>query len=355
MQEEKIALKGTGQKELEKTNLGKKYNEKGWDLQNGLTSGTPDPDAAIEWYEKAVECGSTTAMVNLGNIYENREEFDQAYYWYLEAALADNEQGMFNVANMHFWGRHVPQDYQKAYDYFVKLNELGVKGTYFYLGLYAENGYLDEPDYEKAKYCYTKGIEEGDIYCPVNLGRMYCLGLGGSVDYEKGFDLYYQGYLMGDVLACANLGYCYETGQGVEKDMGQALLYYKEGAEKGEEHCAEAVKRLLSGDGKLPLGKEIDVSCRDKDYLLGNEVTLMDEKRLSEIQEKSSFENFSYRDWCDYYNALNEEKPVEECPFKLSENEKRCYEAELKRLKTERANNPGIPISYDMPKYSWFD
>ena len=67
----------------------------------------------------------------------------------------------------------------------------------------------------------------------------------------------------------------------------------------------------------------------------------MGEKKLSEIQDKSSFENFSYRDWCDYYNALNQEKPVEECQVKLN--------------KTERAKHPGIPISYDMPKYSWFD
>ena len=133
---------------MDNADLGQKYNDKGWDLQNGLTSGTPDPDAAIEWYEKAVKYGSTMAMVNLGNIYEDREEYDKAYAWYLEAALADNEQGMFNVANMHFWGWHVPQDYRKAYDYFVKLNKLGVKGTNYYLGMFAEKGYLGKTDYK---------------------------------------------------------------------------------------------------------------------------------------------------------------------------------------------------------------
>ena len=60
-------------------------------------------------------------MVNLGNIYEEREDFEKAYYWYREAALADNEQGMFNVANMHFRGWHVAQYYhQKAKDYYEK-------------------------------------------------------------------------------------------------------------------------------------------------------------------------------------------------------------------------------------------
>ena len=67
-------MKAPGQKEMEKINLGQKYNDIGWDLQNGLTAGTPDPDAAIEKYEKAVECGNTTAMVNLGNIYRNGAE-----------------------------------------------------------------------------------------------------------------------------------------------------------------------------------------------------------------------------------------------------------------------------------------
>lgn len=70
---------------------------------------------------------------------------------------------------------------------------------------------------------------------------------------------------------------------------------------------------------------------------------------------KNSFEGFSYRDWCDYYISINNELPPDKCPVKLTENERECYLEELDKLKKERAENPGIPISYDMPKYSWFD
>ena len=39
-------------------------------------------------------------MVNLGNIYEDREDFEKAYYWYLEAALADNEEELKAVSTL---------------------------------------------------------------------------------------------------------------------------------------------------------------------------------------------------------------------------------------------------------------
>lgn len=70
---------------------------------------------------------------------------------------------------------------------------------------------------------------------------------------------------------------------------------------------------------------------------------------------KDAFADFSYRDWCDYYESLNDEKPPDECPVELSKNERLCYEDDLEKLRSERAKHPGVPISYDMPKYSWYE
>ncbi len=125
---------------------------------------------------------------------------------------------------------------------------MGDPAAAYYLGLYAENGYLGEQDYSLALRYYKEGSDAGDEYCPVNLGRMYCLGLGTGIDYKKGFEYYKLGYELGDDLACANLGYCYETGQGVEQDMDLALRYYHEGAGQGEEHCIEALERLTDDE-----------------------------------------------------------------------------------------------------------
>ena len=224
-----------------------RINNIGWDLHQGLTSGVPDPDAAIPYYEQAAGKGSSVAMVNLGNIYEDREDYKQAYYWYNEAALAGNEAGAFNVANMYHWGWYVNQDYKKAYEYFKMLYDRYFCGAAFYMGLYSEYGYVGKKDYKAALKYYQEGLDNGDGYCAVNLGRMYCLGLGVEKDEKKGFEYYLQGYDAEDPLACANLGFCYETGQGVKKNMKRALKYYREGADYGDENCIAALKRLERG------------------------------------------------------------------------------------------------------------
>ena len=71
--------------------------------------------------------------------------------------------------------------------------------------------------------------------------------------------------------------------------------------------------------------------------------------------DKTMFSNFSYRNWCDYYMSLNAELPPDKCPVKLSQNEAEGYKETHEKLRKERAENPGIPIDYDMPKSSWFD
>ena len=221
-----------------------RINNVGWDIHQGHTSGVPDPNAAIPYYEKAAALGSTQAMVNLGNIFEDKEDYEHAYYWYHEAAIADNEAGMFNLANMYHWGWYVKQDYQKAYEYFQVLHSKFCHGAAFYLGLYNEYGFVGEKNYKAAVHYYQEGLNDDDEYCAVNLGRMYSMGLGVNKDERKGYRLFLRGYKAGDELACCNLGYCFETGQGLKKNLQKALEYYHEGAERGEQNCIDALKRL---------------------------------------------------------------------------------------------------------------
>ena len=218
-------------------------NTVGWELQNG-PGGKKDENLAMEYYRRAAGGGCTRAMVNLGNIYENRHDYKNAYYWYLEAATLDDETGIFNVANMYHWGWYVSRDYEKALRYFKKLEESNNAEVYFYLGLYAENGYGQRKDIKKAIRYYEKGISLGDMYCPVQLGRIYSLGIGIPKDEKKGFELYQLGLQRGDTLCYANIGYCYETGQGVKKDRNMAEKYYLEGASKGDDHSKEHLKEL---------------------------------------------------------------------------------------------------------------
>lgn len=221
--------------------LGDEYNNRGWALQTGEH---PDPEEAASWYRKAAALGNTLAMVNLGNLCEEQGKLMEAYGWYRDAANAGDDTGRFNQARMFFHGKGVNRDYKEAYRYFKELYEKGYGAACLYMGLYAENGFLGKPNFRAAAKYYRKGIKEGDEYCPVNLGRMYCSGTGVPEDLKKGFELYMLGWERGDALAATNIGYCYETGQGVRKNRRKAIEYYTYAAEKGEENAAEALKRL---------------------------------------------------------------------------------------------------------------
>lgn len=60
------------------------------------------------------------------------------------------------------------------------------------------------------------------------------------------------------------------------------------------------------------------------------------------------FEKFSNDDWQDYYHALNQEKSVEECGLKLTDEEKERYNEALASLQADRKKWPDVPIMYEM-------
>ena len=224
--------------------------EKASNLHHGrISGGVPDLDGAIECYLQAAAAGSVDAMIGLGNLYEEKEDFENAYYWYHEAAVAGSVAGIYNVAWMYHTGRYVTQDYEKAKAYFTQLYDRNVMQAAFYLGLYAESGYAGPVDYSGAVRYYKEGVEQGDPLSANNLGTMYCRGKGVRKNKPKGFQLFLKSYNMcddGNVSAdiCANLAQCYEKGFGTDKDLLRALKIYQEGAELGDELCEERLKRV---------------------------------------------------------------------------------------------------------------
>ena len=187
------------------------------------------------------------AMVRLGNMYAERNEYDKAYEWYLKAEDACDEDAYdaaFNIANMYYYGRYLEQDYKKAYDKFQWLAQHDYTAAIFYMGVYAEYGFLGKVDYKKAITYYEEALTLGDAFSATNLGRMYSLGIGVEKDIKKGFGYYKQAYDMGDDMACVNLGYCYEVGQGVRKSKRKAIRYYYEGAQRREENAIDNLGRF---------------------------------------------------------------------------------------------------------------
>ncbi len=220
-------------------------NNLGWMFLKGIGI-EQNTEKALTLFRNAAERGNSLAMVNLGNFYEfaTPPNYRSAAHWYRMAAESGDHKGMFNCANMLHHGRGVRQNRKRAYSIFSTLYEIGVQGAAFYMGLYHQDGYVVERDYQKAREYYRIGVLEGDKYCFCQLGVMYAKGQGVPKDYHAAFDYYKQAAKLGDALACANLGYCYEVGQGVKKDIAEAEMYYRLAAERGETCAADALERI---------------------------------------------------------------------------------------------------------------
>lgn len=235
----------------------KALNNLAWLMLNGFGIEQNIP-RAIELFTKAAEAGDTTAMVNLGNIYEfplsgEAPDYRRAIRWYKQAAECGNIKGLFNYANMYHHGYGVRKNRKKAYEIFDDLYQFGYPGTAFYMGLYHECGYVVKRDYQKAMEYYSRGAEEGSPYCLNQIATMYAKGRGVIKDYAAAFEYYKKAAALGDTLAMSNIGYCYEVGQGVEQDLGKARKWYEAAAKESESHATEALERLFSGGqhGKL--------------------------------------------------------------------------------------------------------
>ena len=220
-------------------------NNLGWMFLNGLGV-SKDIPKALALFQNAAQRGNSTAMVNLGNYYEFQEpaDYKSAAHWYRLAAEHGNEKGIFNYANMLHHGKGVRKNRPKAFALFSQLYENRKAGAAFYMGLYHEEGYVVEQDYEKAREYYRIGVLENDAYCFCQLGVMYAKGLGVPQNFQAAFDYYKRGAELGDLLSYTNLGYCYEVGQGVKADIQKALECYRFAADRNELQAIDALKRL---------------------------------------------------------------------------------------------------------------
>jgi len=119
---------------------------------------------AIQWYEKAVECGDTDAAYNLGTIYleeEMTEKYERAFELFSMAAEKGNVSALGNLGYMYSDGKGVPQDYQKAVELFKMAANKNDPASIYAMGFLYENGLEVKQNYLLAQFYY--GSVPGEI------------------------------------------------------------------------------------------------------------------------------------------------------------------------------------------------
>lgn len=84
-----------------------------------------DLDKAEAYYKLAVERGDYASEVLLGNLYEDKKDYDTSFIYYSLAADHGNARGMYYVAWAYRLGEGVVEDKEKAVEWFFSAIEAG--------------------------------------------------------------------------------------------------------------------------------------------------------------------------------------------------------------------------------------
>ena len=185
----------------------------------------------------------------------------------------------YRIGKMHCYGLGTKQNYEKAFEWFLKSAQEGNKFAQYSLANLYYYGNGAEKNLKEAFGWYMRSAKQGQPYASYAVAQMYSKGEYVEHD-EKTAQEYYNQALSGflkleaDGQADDNLFYkigaMYKNGLGTEADMDMDLEYFKRSAELNNKNgLYEYGKALLIGENiTQDIPKAMD--CLEKAVRLGN-------------------------------------------------------------------------------------
>ena len=114
------------------------------------------------------EKGDSKAMFDVASKYMSGKDGlprhrTRAIYWYRKSADAGNKDAMEKLAKMYSKGQFLPQNLDKALEFYEKLAKLDVSYCFKLSALYAEGKDGFPQDSKKSLQWYARGAEKGDV------------------------------------------------------------------------------------------------------------------------------------------------------------------------------------------------
>lgn len=203
---------------------------------------------AFKWFKKSADAGYDEGKLDLGCCYIDGigtdPNYEKAFELFSEVAKDYLEFPVYRITlestgeetleipnnnpskdvaklligSCYAEGKGVPQDYQKAFEYFMEAAEAGVTEAMANVGAYYWQGKGVAQDYDQAFYWCLKAAEAGNVTAMNTVGKIYYLDKGTHKDYERAFFWFEKAANAFNVDAMKNLSIMYKNGEGVPKD-----------------------------------------------------------------------------------------------------------------------------------------
>lgn len=163
----------------------------------------------------------------------------------------------YRIGKMHCYGLGTEQDYEKAFEWFLKSAQEGNKFAQYSLANLYYYGNGVEKDLSQAFWWYRKSSEQGQPYASYAVAQMYSKGEYVAENKETA-QRYYKAALSGfleleskdqaDDNLFYKIGVMYKNGLGTEADISKAIDYFKRSAEMNNKNgLYEYGKTLIQG------------------------------------------------------------------------------------------------------------
>jgi TPR repeat protein len=185
----------------------------------------------------------------------------------------------YRIGKMHCYGLGTEQDYEKAFQWFLKSSQEGHKFAQYSLANLYYYGNGVEKDLSQAFLWYQKSASQGQPYASYAAAQMYSKGEYVAENKETA-QRYYKAALSGfleleskdqaDDNLFYKIGVMYKNGLGTEADISKAIDYFKRSAEMNNKNgLYEYGKALIQGN-HIEADLEKGLECVEKAMKLKN-------------------------------------------------------------------------------------
>lgn len=206
-----------------------------------------DKNKAIDLYERAYALrGSVSgrSALQIGYIYDENGEYEEANEWYKKSGEAGFDWGWYSLGTKYQEGKGVSKDMGKAIECYRKAYEL--KGdTAGDSALEIGNIYNFNERYGEANEWFEKSGEAGCDLGWSSLGFNYVIGNGVQDNVEKGIELYKKGYELNGPNAGIIAEEIGDTYGAMCNDTEEQLMWYSNAVKAGNHDALEKFDNCL--------------------------------------------------------------------------------------------------------------
>lgn len=187
------------------------------------------------------------------------QDYEKAFEWFLKSAQEGNKFAQYSLANLYYYGNGVEKDLSQAFWWYRKSSEQGQPyASYAVAQMYSKGEYVAE-NKETAQRYYKAALsgfleleskDQADDNLYYKLGAMYKNGLGTEIDIPKAIEYFEKS--TENMWSTYQLGRLYLFGaEELEKDKEKAVEWLTKSANDGNEYAQNILDNMAQFENTI--------------------------------------------------------------------------------------------------------